>query len=225
LLPAAPALPEMGLGMLLRSRNWAVRTWALLTSLPYRRALGRIGSRVVLSRGFSVNHPDCVFIDDDVFINEHCWMSLLKTNAQRGSADVPLSPVLRVGSNSYIGRFVTFACMNEVTIGKDVMIADRVFIGDCHHGFVNRELPIKDQYLFSPGPVRIGDGSWIGVNAAIMPNVSIGRNCVIGANSVVTADVSDFHIAAGSPARILRQVDERPGAVAIDPAPGRPDAA
>jgi NDP-sugar pyrophosphorylase family protein len=199
--------------------------WALLASMPYRLALGQIGSRVVLSRGFSTNHPDCVFIDNDVFINEHCWMSLLKTNSQRGSPDVPLLPVLRVGSNSYIGRFVTFACMDKIIIGADVMIADRVFIGDCHHGFMNRDLPIKEQYLFSPGPVHIGDGSWIGVNAAIMPKVTIGRNCVIGANSVVTSDVPDYHIAVGAPARILRKVDEPFAAMPIGPGQGNHNAA
>ena len=61
------------------------------------------------------------------------------------------------------------------------------------------------------GPVRIGDGTWIGTNVSIMPNVTIGRNCVIGANSVVTSDIPDFNVAAGAPARILRAVDATPG--------------
>ena len=65
--------------------------------------------------------------------------------------------------------------------------------------------------MFSPGPVSIGDGSWLGIKVAVMPNVSIGKGCVIGANSVVTRDVPDYHIAAGAPARVIKAVDERGG--------------
>jgi acetyltransferase-like isoleucine patch superfamily enzyme len=199
------------MSIILRLWNRYKRTAAFLASAPYRVTLRHVGNNVVLSRGFSVNNPECVSIGDNVFFHEFCWLSMLVQNEQRGSLGIPLAPRLNFGNNSYIGRFTTFACMQEITIGNDVMIADRVFVGDCFHGFMNRELPIKDQYLFSPGPVRIGDGTWIGINASIMPNVTIGRNCVIGANSVVTSDIPDFHVAAGSPARILRMVDDPRG--------------
>lgn len=187
------------------------RAIAFLASIPFRAALRSAGKNVVLSRGFSANHPECVSIGTNVFIGEFCWISMLPVNYQKDAPDIALSPTLTIGDNSYIGRFATFACMNDIFIGNDVMFADRVFVGDCFHGFMSRELPIKDQYLYSPGPVRIGDGSWIGINVSIMPNVTIGRNCVIGANSVVTSDIPDFHVAAGSPARVLRAVDDPSG--------------
>ena len=199
------------MSLLLRCWKRCGQFGAHLASVPYRLALRSLGRKVVLSRGFSANHPEFIAISDNVFIHEYCWFSMLPFNQQRGSPDVRGEPSLSIGANSYIGRFATFACMKEVSIGKDVMIADRVFIGDCYHGFMNRELPIKDQYLFSPGPVRIGDGSWLGVNVSIMPNVTIGKNCVIGANSVVTTDIPDFHVAAGVPARIIRRVDDASG--------------
>ena len=95
--------------------------------------------------------------------------------------------------------------MDSITIGCDVMISDRVYIGDCLHGFSRSDLPIKDQYLTSSGPVSIGDGSWIGIGTAILPNVKIGKNCVVGANSVVTRDVLDGQVVAGAPARVIRK--------------------
>ena len=59
--------------------------------------------------------------------------------------------------------------------------------------------------------VTIGDGTWIGINACVMGNVRIGKNCVIGANSVVTGDVPDYAVAVGSPARIVKLLDVESG--------------
>lgn len=166
------------------------------------------GRNVTLKRGFRINEPAFVSIGDNVFVGEFCWISMLPVNYQKGAPAIILSPGFVVGDNCYIGRFATFACMNDIHIGNDVMISDRVFIGDCYHGYANRELPIKDQYMFSPGPVSIGDGTWLGINVAVLPNVKIGRQCVIGANSVVTGDIPDYHVAAGAPAKLIRRVDE-----------------
>ncbi|MBK8743875.1 MAG: acyltransferase [Propionivibrio sp.] len=119
-----------------------------------------------------------------------------------------LQPELRIGDGCYIGRFGTLACINRVILGRDVMISDRVFIGDAVHGFARSDLPVRDQYLTSKGSVEIGDGTWIGIGVSILPNVAIGRNCVIGANSVVTRDVPDFCVVAGNPAKVIRSIAE-----------------
>lgn len=52
--------------------------------------------------------------------------------------------------------------------------------------------------------VTIGNDVWIGHGAVIMPGISIGHGCVVGANAVVTRDVPDYTIVAGSPARPIR---------------------
>jgi len=63
-------------------------------------------------------------------------------------------------------------------------------------------------------PVRICAWADIGVNAVVLPGVTIGRGAIVGAGSVVTADVEPFSIVAGVPARLVRRRDE--------PAKGRP---
>ncbi len=51
----------------------------------------------------------------------------------------------------------------------------------------------------------IGDGSWLGHGTVVLPGARIGRNVVVGANSVVKGELPDDCLAAGVPARVLRQ--------------------
>jgi acetyltransferase-like isoleucine patch superfamily enzyme len=61
-------------------------------------------------------------------------------------------------------------------------------------------------------PVRIGAGADIGVNAVILPGVTVGKGAIVGAGAVVTRDVADFSIVAGVPARFSRWRDGHSGA-------------
>jgi acetyltransferase-like isoleucine patch superfamily enzyme len=54
------------------------------------------------------------------------------------------------------------------------------------------------------GCVEIGDGTFIGTNATILPRLRIGRWVTIGAGAVVTKDVPDFSVVVGNPARIIK---------------------
>ena len=55
-------------------------------------------------------------------------------------------------------------------------------------------------------PIVIEDNVWIGIDATILPGVTLGRNCVVAAGSVVTKDVPANMIAAGNPAKIVKQI-------------------
>lgn len=58
------------------------------------------------------------------------------------------------------------------------------------------------------GRVTIGDNCHIGMNALIMPGVTIGRDCIVGACAVVTHDVPDGTVVAGIPARPICTIEE-----------------
>jgi len=58
------------------------------------------------------------------------------------------------------------------------------------------------------GRITIGSNVFIGINTIVLPNVTIGDDCVIGAGSVVTRDVPSRTVVAGSPARVIRTLDE-----------------
>lgn len=61
----------------------------------------------------------------------------------------------------------------------------------------------------SKSPCEIGDNALIGANAVILEGVKIGKNSVVAAGSVVTEDVPDNVVVAGSPAKIVKSVDEK----------------
>lgn len=170
----------------------------------HKSSLATFGRGGSIGPGFQTNCPHYVHLGEGVVINDHCWVSF--DEAAHRNKLVRDKPRVYVGDRSYIGRFATIACVEEVLIGKDVLIADRVFIGDCYHGFSRTDIPIKDQNVYPAGKVTIEDGAWIGIGAAILPNVRVGKNAVIGANSVVRCDVPDYHVAAGVPAKIIRNL-------------------
>lgn len=58
-------------------------------------------------------------------------------------------------------------------------------------------------------PVTIGDNSWIGARALILPGVHIGNFCVVAAGSVVTKDVPDYSVVGGVPAKVIKMLDPK----------------
>jgi hypothetical protein len=60
-------------------------------------------------------------------------------------------------------------------------------------------------------PVRVDDDCWLGVNCVVAPGITVGKGCIVGANSVVTRDLPPYVVAAGAPARIVKnRLDFRP---------------
>jgi serine acetyltransferase len=185
------------------------RLFYRIEQIPGKVALTKLrhaGKHIFVGRSVHIEHPECVSLGDKVFLNDFCWISIVTENCEQGSPSKSLQPHLSIGDGTYIGRFGTLACVGRMTIGKNVLISDRAYIGDAIHGFSRTDIPIAQQYMTSTGPVEIGDGTWVGIGASILPNVKIGKNCVIGAGAVVTRDVPDFCVAVGVPAQVVRRI-------------------
>lgn len=112
---------------------------------------------------------------------------------------------LIINDYTEIGRNSTISAKNSVILGRNIVTGPNVFISDSDHNYEDVERPISLQGGSSKGNVIIDDGSWIGTNCVIIGNVHIGKHCVIGANSVVTKDIPDFTVAAGVPAKVIKQ--------------------
>jgi hypothetical protein len=114
---------------------------------------------------------------------------------------------IRIGSKSVLGEEITFSTYEEISIGRECVIADRAMFIDFDHIVEGTEQAIRKQGLYSK-PVRVGNNVWIGYGACILRGVTVGDGAVIGTNAVVTKDVPPNAIVGGVPARVLRMRDE-----------------
>lgn len=110
---------------------------------------------------------------------------------------------IRLGTNVFFNFNCVILDVALVTIGDNVLIGPAVQIYTATHPLDTSE---RRKMLESAKPITIGLDVWIGGGAIICPGVSIGDRTVIGAGSVVTRDIPSDVIAAGNPARILREL-------------------
>lgn len=114
-----------------------------------------------------------------------------------------------VGTNIRIGNLflanynVTIIDRTFVTIGDCVMLAPNVVITTVNHPLDPQK---RREHIGVAEPITIGNDVWIGANAVILPGVTIGNNVVIAAGAVVTKDIPDNTLAAGVPARPIRNL-------------------
>jgi acetyltransferase-like isoleucine patch superfamily enzyme len=182
---------------------WAQKwRWYEQNSLPWNRA--RIHYELARRRAFArwplhgnileALHDDRLQIGEHVLFEPHVWLTC------------PRPARLSIGAGSFLNIGVMVAASSEVTIGEHCMFGNGTLITDANHRFDDPNTPVPYQGFVSKGPTRIGDNVWCGANVVITSGVSIGERCVIGANSVVTEDLPPFTVAAGAPAKVLRQI-------------------
>lgn len=111
-----------------------------------------------------------------------------------------------IGAGALLNLNVMVAAVERTEIGDHCMLANGCLITDANHRFDDPQRPVPWQGFTTKGPTILEDNVWLGANVVVTSGVRIGRRSVIGANSVVTEDVPPFSIAAGAPAKVLRQI-------------------
>jgi acetyltransferase-like isoleucine patch superfamily enzyme len=176
--------------------------WYERNSLPWNRA--RIHAHMLRAEAFirfPVQGNVLESLDDGrlkigkgTLLEPGCWITI---------AD---DAKVTIGEGSFLNLGTMIAAMHDITIGDHVMFANHCFVSDAAHRFDDPTIPVTWQGFSTKGPTRIGDNCWFGVNCVVTSGVTIGERCVIGANSVVTKDVPAGSIAAGAPAKVIRQI-------------------
>ena len=100
------------------------------------------------------------------------------------------SATLTIGRNSNVQDLSVIHADHGVptTIGDNVTIGHQVMLHGC----------------------TVGDNTLIGIQAVVLNNAKIGRNCIVGAGSVVTEgkEFPDNSVIMGAPAKVVRTLDD-----------------
>jgi acetyltransferase-like isoleucine patch superfamily enzyme len=187
--------------------------WYERNAIPWRRA--RIHLHMLRAEAFirqPVQGNVLEALDDGrlrigrhTLLEPSCWITI----ADEGR--------VTIGEGCFLNIGTMIAAQHEVTIGDHVMFANGCFVSDASHRYDDRSMPVTWQGFTSKGPTRIGDNCWFGVNCVVTTGVTIGERCVVGANSVVTKDLPPGVIAAGSPAKVIREIEFTGGEDPVQP--------
>jgi UDP-2-acetamido-3-amino-2,3-dideoxy-glucuronate N-acetyltransferase len=128
--------------------------------------------------------------------------------------DTKIGAFVEVQKNARIGRRCkisshTFIC-EGVTIEDDAFVGHNVtFINDPYPRATNLDGTLQTESDWKVEPTLVKKGASIGSGSTILSKVTIGENAIVGAGSVVTRDVPANTIVAGTPARVLRSLDQK----------------
>ena len=200
-IPVPSVLKPMG-RLLYEVRFFFPILWKRLSSLLYTTPLfccrcESVGKHLQVQRLPVVSGHTLLYLGDDVRISG----SFAISSGRFGSR-----PTLRIGNRVFIGSHVSITCNQEVVIEDDVLIASncRITDYDGHPSALDKRISNTTPDPADIRPVRILRGAWIGYGSLIFKGVTIGVGSIVGANSVVTHDVPDYCVVAGSPARIVK---------------------
>lgn len=110
---------------------------------------------------------------------------------------------LRIGDKVVFGRDNVVNAYLDIEIGASTLVADWCYITDFDHRMDDIDMPIKDQGIVK-SPVRIGPDTWVAAKVTVLRETRVGRGVVLGAHAVVKGEIPDYSIAAGAPAKIVK---------------------
>lgn len=120
---------------------------------------------------------------------------------------------IHVGKGCFINYNCTFLDVSPIKFGDGVWVGANVTIATPNHPFIAEERLVADypdgrHDLEYSASVMVGDGCWICSGVTICGGVTIGKGSIIAAGAVVTRDIPENCIAAGVPAKVIRQIDD-----------------
>ena len=112
---------------------------------------------------------------------------------------------VKFGKGVYANFNLTLVDDTEITVGEYTMFGPNVTLATAGHPILPE---LREKGYQYNAPVHIGRNCWLGAGVIVLPGVSIGENTVVGAGSVVTKDLPANVIAVGTPARVVREINE-----------------
>jgi acetyltransferase-like isoleucine patch superfamily enzyme len=170
--------------------------WLLRSHLMARVWLRSCNSVGASTRTFFRPHVENrgrITIGAGVRLNSN-WAPLELVTGPDGAIDI--------GDGAYINYGTLVSAARSVRIGANVMVGNYSIIADTEIPGISEP---PGAPLAEARSVVIGDGAWLAARVTVLPGTHIGEGAVIAAGSVVSGDIPAGTVAAGIPARVLRQ--------------------
>ncbi len=162
----------------------------LMRRTIWRSVARQFGHGIQIGSNAGFKHLETFEIGNQVFIGSQTYIQ------GRFDGRCSIGSYVWIGPQSYFdARSLTIE--DHVGWGPGAKV-----LGSAHTG-LPIEIPITQTDL-EIKPVKVETGADIGMNAVILPGVTVGRGSIVGAGAVVTKDVPPFAIVAGVPARFIR---------------------
>jgi acetyltransferase-like isoleucine patch superfamily enzyme len=116
---------------------------------------------------------------------------------------VDAGATLDIGDDVYINYGCSIGATQSIKIGAHSNIGGHVTILD---NDFHRLEPERRQEVPPSAPVVLEENVWLGLRVIVLRGVTIGRDSVVGAGSVVSRDIPPRSLAAGVPAKVVRQL-------------------
>lgn len=112
---------------------------------------------------------------------------------------------VNIGNDVFIGQHVIL----DRAYPEYIILEDNVMLAGGNHLLCHSRAPeyFKGKLLSYVAPIHLKKYSWVGIDAIILPNVTVGEGSVVTAGSVVTEDVPDHCIVRGNPAQIIKRFE------------------
>jgi len=150
-----------------------------------------IGEEVVIENECLVFNAENISLGSNIYVGHQTILKAYLKNE------------MVIGDGTWVGQQCFFHSAGGIRIGKNVGIGPCVKILTSTHIDENVDQPIMHQRLEFK-PVVIEDDCDLGVGTIVLPGVTIGRGSQIGAGAVVARDIPAYSVAAGVPAKVLR---------------------
>lgn len=102
--------------------------------------------------------------------------------------------------------------LRDIEIGDEVVISREVMLLTHDYSVENALHAVgagtPDRHLKKDGAILIGDNSFIGARASLLPGTRIGKDCIVGACAVVKGVIPDDSVVAGNPGIIIKKTSE-----------------
>jgi acetyltransferase-like isoleucine patch superfamily enzyme len=198
-------------------RPGALGLW--LRSKLYPRLLKSCGANVVFGANVLLRHPSKISIGKNIVVDDNCVLDA------KGEGNSGVS----IGDHVFIGRNTLIYCQNgdisigdggnigsncqifsarSINVGRNVLIGAYSYLIGGGHNYESTSMAIIQQGRIAKG-IHVEDDVWIGAGVMVQDGVTIGKGAIVGAGAVVAGDIPQYTVAAGVPAKIIRNLKEK----------------